>query len=229
MSTFSERDVACPHCGKVTRRSLAESLNLGRSPWYAEPILDGTFQVFRCPSCNQQVVVDHPFMVVDFDTKRWLACYPRQWETTWPRGVAHAEDTYRDTLITYAPPIVADLRDGLVRRVVYGLDALREKLVALMAGLDDAWLEALKLDLWRGQPDLAFGPDTRPRLFAAGDTLDFNATAQDGTARVLRVESAALSRLREEANTTQRAFVAALAESTYVDLGRILFFSEAEA
>ncbi|HRE90621.1 MAG TPA: CpXC domain-containing protein [Myxococcota bacterium] len=228
MSTFSERDVACPHCGKETRRTLAESLNLGRSPWYAEPILDGTFQVFRCPTCNQQVVVDHPLMVVDFDTKRWIASYPRQWEPTWPRGVAHAENTYRDTLITYAPPMVSELREGLVRRVVYGLDALREKLVALQNGLDDAWLETLKLDLWRAQPDLAFGPETRPRLFAAGETLDFNTTATDGTARVMRVDKVALERLQAEANLTQRAFVAALTESTYVDLGRILFYSEAE-
>lgn len=226
MSTFAEKDVPCPHCGKMARRIVSESLNLGRSPWYAQAILDGTFQVFRCADCHQKVVVDHPLIVIDFSAKRWIACYPRQWETTWVRGVEHAEATYRDALITHAPPVAATLREGLLRRVVYGFDALREKLVALMAGLDDVWLEAFKLNVWRAQMDLAFGPDARPRLVTVGETLDFHATATDGTGRVLRIEQTALTRFREDASEGHGALVKALSESAYVDLGRVMFFPE---
>lgn len=228
MSTFVERDIACPHCGKSSRRNVAESLNLGRSPHLAEPILDGSFQTFRCESCNQQVVIDHPMMVIDFDRRWWLAHYPRAWEQSWEAGERHSDATYQDTMVTYAPPIVAELREGLQRRVVYGLDALREKLVAWGAGLDDRWLELVKLDAWRAEPRLAFRPDARPRLFAANDaTLDFWATSVEGTAKVLRVERVRYEATRETADVTRRAFVAALSEGSYVDLARIAFEGEA--
>ena len=59
-------------------------------------------------------------------------------------------------------------------RCVFGLPALREKLIAADAGLDDRLVEAFKLSLFETVAGLPFEAARRPRLVVAdADTLVF--------------------------------------------------------
>ncbi|MCB9730928.1 MAG: CpXC domain-containing protein [Deltaproteobacteria bacterium] len=229
MSTFVDTPVTCPHCRSVTERTIATSINGPRIPEVVGDIRDGTFQVFTCPACHQEHEVDEPMAFIDFDQRRWVTMYPAVWEASWRGWEAEAERNYRDTMIVYAAAVVAELREGLWRRTVFGLDALREKLAIAEHGLDDVAIEALKLDLMRGMPELAVTPRARPRFVEAdAEALRFRAVRdgvegdleRPGGVSVLVVERGRYDAVLEDAWGDARAQLGA---GSYVDIGRILF------
>lgn len=229
MSTFVERPIACPRCGVVTERTIATSINGPRIPEVVGDIFEGTFQVFTCPACRQEHEVDEVLAYVDFDAKRWVTMYPAAWEGSWRGYEAEADRNYTETMVTYAPPLVATLREGLWRRTVFGLEALREKLAIAVHGLDDAAVEALKLDLARTTAGLAFGPAERPRFVEAdAETLRFRAVelveGPDGQRLPRRaVLSVARARYGEALGDAWATTRARLSEGSYVDVGRLFF------
>src|SRR5206468_19949 len=91
------------------------------------------------------------------------------WDHEWEP--AHAFDR---NLGDDAPALARPIGEGMVVRTVFGLDALREKIVAFEHGVDDAQLETLKLRLMTARDDLPRTMSSRPRLMAVtGDVLHF--------------------------------------------------------
>ncbi|MEZ4268696.1 MAG: CpXC domain-containing protein [Myxococcota bacterium] len=229
MSTFVEVPITCPHCQRVTTRTIATSINGPRIPEVVGDIRDGTFQVFTCPGCHQRYEVDEALAFIDFDRGHWVTMYPAAWEHGWRGWEAEADRNYLDTMVNYAAPAAAELGEGLWRRTVFGLEALREKLAIAAHDLDDVAVEALKLDLMRSVSGLVLSPAARPRFVEIdGDTLLFRAmgagddpdTAESPAGRaVLGVERAQYDVVLGDAWQPTREKLAA---GTYVDLGRLL-------
>lgn len=146
MSTFFQADVACPHCGEVASRSVASSINAQRSPRYRQEILERTFQRPTCGACKQHFVIDEPFIYLDLGRDQLIAVYPAGAIDEWA-------ELEREVVATHAkgfgpeeaPHVAQALGAKLVLRTVFGLEALREKLVCAEHGIDDATLEAIKL------------------------------------------------------------------------------------
>jgi hypothetical protein len=228
VSTFVDVPITCPHCQRVTTRTIATSINGPRIPEVVGDIRDGTFQVFTCPGCHQQYEVDEAMAFIDFDRGHWVTMYPAAWEHGWRGWEAEADRNYLDTMVNYAAPPAAELGKGLWRRTVFGLEALREKLAIVAHGLDDVAIEALKLDVMRSVAGLALTPQARPRFVEIeGDTLLFRAVsagdpddpeAPAGRA-VLGVERAQYEVVLAESWRPTRE---TLAGGSYVDLGRVL-------
>jgi hypothetical protein len=179
VSTFVKLDVACPACGVVADRMVATSINASRSPEWRETILAGRFQRFACVSadCDEVVTPLLPFPYIDFHRKQYIGVFPTASEAEWWKHEREPEGAFERNLGRLAPPIAQPIGEGMAVRTVFGLTALREKILVLDAGLDDAIVEVLKLRLLVGRDDLSSDPEDRPRFVGVdGDLLEFRAT-----------------------------------------------------
>jgi len=226
MSTFVLQAVPCPHCGEVAEREIAESLNGERMPEYVAAIARGAFQRFECGACHQDYVVDAPFVLIDFPQKRWLFQFPRAEEARWRHHEAVADANWHYTMVQNAPPVVEALRSGVVRRTVFGLEGLAEKLAVLESGLDDAAVEALKLAMLRDGGAFAFGARDRLR-FAGADEESVRffgvGVSEEGreAVQVLEVPRARYEGIAEDV-AWEGVRGAVGAGASYVDIGRVL-------
>jgi hypothetical protein len=227
MSTFVPRDLECPDCGVTTRRQVAISLNPLRSLAAVAALELGRFQVWDCPSCGRRLEVDDPFLFTDLDGDLLVAQFPAEWEHEWPRYERLARAVWERNAGGGAPPIARSVFRDAMCRVVFGLDALREKVLIHAHGLDDAVIEALKLDLVRADIRCAFGPSFRPRVTAVRDdllsfTIPLSVPTEDGTFPVDRVQVplAAYHGLAAE-RPRWHSLLAEFSDALYVDLGRI--------
>lgn len=217
MSTFVQRSYPCPACGVVATRSVAVSLNGGRRTDLRDAIFAGQFQRFTCEACAAGYLVEDPMMYIDFDRKEWIACYPPAREREWPSLETEPVADWRQSMVTHAARAAREMSADFRIRAVFGLAALREKLLCFAHGVDDGWLEVLKLDLLRREDGPGFHPDLRPRLLAIGaDALWLGNTR----ARV-EVPRERLTDISTSALEWSEAYEA-LTRGAYVDTGRIL-------
>jgi hypothetical protein len=217
VSTFARRSYPCPTCGEAATRSVVVSLNGGKRPDLREEVLRGTFQLFRCEACGEPYRVQDPFVYVDFGRKEWLTVFPPDRERQWPALESEPVEDWRQAMIVHAAPAARRMSAGMRIRAVFGIDALREKLLCFAHGVDDGWLEVLKLDRMRSDPSLGFHPGVRPRLVEVeADELVF-ARGSD----VFALPRAALAEIQAEAVEWSTA-LEAVTRGAYVDVGRIL-------
>lgn len=235
MSIFEQRTLTCPHCGTQAEHTVAVSVNGGRSPQYRQQILEGSFQVMTCATCGEKADADGPFIYIDLRARQWIGCFPRAWEPAWRSYENEPMDSWRRSMVDHAPANVRRMSDGFRVRAVFGLPALREKLLCFVHDIDDRVLEALKLDLLRSHPALAMHPAARPLLVEVGGaTLVLiaqvppaspdSASGDAGAAwRDVRITAprAELDRIRADAPAWAGVLVE-VARGPYVDLGRIM-------
>lgn len=81
-------------------------------------------------------------MYTDVDRGHWVWVAPTIERLRWPEHEIAADQLFERAMI--GSPLVDGLRDRFTRRVVFGLEELREKLV-WNASLDDAVVETLKV------------------------------------------------------------------------------------
>ncbi len=152
MSTFYPAQLPCPKCQKSYTADLVQGIHISRLPHARQQILDGTFQLFRCPHCGGEAMVEAALVYTDFDRDHYVAMEPSTYRDR-PGALKRHMAVFNDCLV-YAPPIARDLGRRLKRRLVFGLRALREKLLLWDAGMDDRVVESLKGD-WLEENDLA--------------------------------------------------------------------------
>lgn len=225
MSVFRDLAVTCPACGHVEHHAVADSINAAARPELRQQIVDDTFQRFPCARCGVTVVVDGPMLLVHFEQHHWLELFPAAWEPAWRAVEQETLRRFRQTVVEYAPPLVQVHADEFVVRTVFGLDALREKLVTLDAAIDDVALEALKLDLLRGDPEAMADPHARLRLRSAtSDALNFAVQLGNRSAVELAVARSHLDTTASQAWQKTRDTVCG---GPYVDVGRLLVRGDA--
>ncbi|MEJ7599692.1 MAG: CpXC domain-containing protein [Kofleriaceae bacterium] len=149
MSTFASARIRC-HCGVEQEVELAEGLHISARPDIRQQILDGTFHRFTCPACKGSIQIETLLAYTDFPNHHWFTIVPEE-ELPW-RGerVAFAKLAFQRNMVERAAPIVQhEMAPRMKQRVIFGLAALREKIICFDAGLDDRLVEALKLQLLR--------------------------------------------------------------------------------
>jgi hypothetical protein len=223
MSTFIDVDVPCDLCGMITERTVATSINATRAPEYRQAILDGTFQRFRCSGCGAESTPLVPFIYLDFDRGNYIGVFPSSDEATWWAVEEEPLAAFDRNLGAQAPPPARGIGSHFQVRTVFGLTALREKIVVLEAGLDDAVLEALKLRLMAVMSGLSLDLAGRPRLVAVtADQLVFlvaQASADDH--RQLEVPRTEYEDIAAD-EVLRAGFVRRLEAGPYRDAGRLL-------
>lgn len=188
-----------------------------------QAILDGTFQRWPCEACGHVFRADGPLIYIDFDAKLWIGVFPGALEARWWAYEDAPIAAFERNMLERCPPLVRDWAPGFEIRVVFGLDRLREKLLAHAAGIDDRVLEAYKLGLVRELGPHALALAARPRLRdITPDELIFAVPKPAPTApelcAIVHVPRAALDELAADAWAPT---IAALSAGAYVDVGRV--------
>jgi hypothetical protein len=225
MSIYEQRTLTCPHCGHQAVQSVAVSLNAARARVQRQAIMDGTFQRFECDACRERYRADGPLIYIDFDEKLWIGVFPAPWESTWWKCEQEPALAFQRNVEENSPSMVKEWGPGFTIRTVFGLECLREKLVAYEAGVDDRVLEAFKLDLLRSMGPHELSRRARPRLReASASELSFDVPRPEPAdpGRIAKVKVARAELARIDANRAAwDSVLATLSEGPYVDLGRI--------
>ncbi|MDY7232449.1 CpXC domain-containing protein [Hyalangium rubrum] len=180
MSLFNPTDLNCPSCDRSFSFELCASVNADRRPDLRQAILDETFQRATCPHCQGTVRMEPRLSYLDVGRGQWMAAFPRNKVDDWKALEASALDSFNRAFGAGASAAERELGDALKARVVFSWEALREKLLAFDAGLDDVALEELKLLLLRDmqEPPLPLGAELR-LTGVASDTGDLDFTVLD--------------------------------------------------
>ena len=222
MSTFIELQIPCPACGQLSPRQVATSVNIARLPEAHDEILNDTFQRFDCDHCGAPSPAFVPFVYIDFDRGYMIDVRSPTEEHRWGELEHEPVDAFERYLGADAPELPRAIGEGMVVRIVFGLPALREKLVTFDNGLDDTALEALKLRLMIEAGDVDI--DARLRLLGlAGDHLVLVGPRTDarGVPTVVReVDVATYDAIRDD--PTVRSDIIAVLDAPYCDVARLL-------
>ena len=149
MSLFHTVSLACPGCATPVRFELVASVNADRRPDLRDAILDGSFQREACPSCATRFRAEPQFSYIELGRRLYIVVWPLAQRSDWPAAVAHSEAAFALAYGECAGPEARALAEGVALRTAFGWPALREKLLAARAGIDDATLELAKLAVLR--------------------------------------------------------------------------------
>lgn len=151
MAVFHSLQVQCS-CGHAFSADSARSVNIRRNPAVRTLILEGKFHRVNCPVCAKPLVIERPFYYSDPGRSAVFLVLPRG------ERVNHARDGQTLTAQKRSCQLINRGKLPKQLRVIYGLDELREKLVAQDAGLDDRHVELLKLFVLQEHPFLMRTP-----------------------------------------------------------------------
>ncbi len=130
----------CGACDVRFDAPLADAMHITRLPEQRAAILERRFQVFTCPACSVETHVESDMVYTDFERWHYVAVVARA------PSLAAVQEHMRvfDDTFTRGPAQAQAFGARMRKRVVFGHEALREKLVLWDAGLDDAAVEQAK-------------------------------------------------------------------------------------
>lgn len=145
MSQTATHEVRC-RCGATVSVFCADSINAERHPHMRDAILSRTLHVFQCAACLGSIAVDKPLLYVDLERRQLYGVHPASERALERRHGDELIEVWSKSVGDQAGAAARSLFDGdnFHVRLCYGLEELREKLVAHDAGLRDLVIEALK-------------------------------------------------------------------------------------
>ena len=147
MSTLFSAEFRCVDCGAALDVRVADSLNANRLPEARQWVLDRTLFQAAC-GCGRVITAIHRFLYVDFERGLWIHVLPEDERPAYHAREPEVVAAHRTAFDPARGPRLLDaLGSTVTPRVVFGYEELREKVVAADAALDDALVEALKLEI----------------------------------------------------------------------------------
>ncbi|MCB9549512.1 MAG: CpXC domain-containing protein [Myxococcales bacterium] len=217
MTHLVSAPLPCPACGHLADAEVPSSVNAGRSPEVRAALLAGRYLARTCAACGADFQPEPAFVYVDAERGEAALVRP-------PADAPAFEHWERVTERAFWGP-ARDAPDRWQRqagrfalRTVFGLDALREKLLLWSAELDDPVVEVLKLDLRLRLPALRDRPLALRAVACDADALRF-ADAGDPATLVVAPRGRYLRLLAERAHLATR--FPALFGRPYVDAARL--------
>ena len=170
MSIFIPARARCGACGTQVQTRLAASVNADRRPDLRAAILDCTFQSMACTGCGARVRLPAHLTYIDMARGQWILVEDMTEIERWREVEAEAADLYSASFGASATPLQRDMGRDLTPRLVFGWTALREKLIAGEAGMDDVALELMKISVLRNVPAPPFTGRSELRLIDVAGT-----------------------------------------------------------
>jgi len=145
MSVYAVRALPCAACGAVRPVRVVQSANPTRHPQFIDELLDRTFNRFRCPACGAVEAIDGPMLWTDVsaDLVALMAEPSQRWG--WRELEVQVARSFDGPVRHEGPQFVQAWGRGVAIRLVFGLEELREKVVARRHRLRDTTIEVLKL------------------------------------------------------------------------------------
>jgi CpXC protein len=169
MSVFNQAQAVCGKCGTENGVSLAASVNADRRPDLRQAILDGTFQSTKCGNCGTQLRLPAHMTYLDIGRGQWTLVDSFESLPNWRAAEDEAKLAYDLAFGPDSPEESREIGEGLKPRLVFGWPALREKIVCGDLGLDDTFLELLKMSIIANVAQPPVADETELRLTGGGD------------------------------------------------------------
>lgn len=169
MSLFLRVTAVCSGCGQSAEADLAASVNADRRPDLRQSILDGEFQSIACGHCQTRIRLPAHLAYLDVGRGQWILVEDTDRLPHWYEAEAEARGIHDQAFGQQAPEIQRQMGAGIRPRLVFGWTALREKLIADEAGIDDGVLELLKICVLRNVPAPPLNDRTELRLVEVGE------------------------------------------------------------
>jgi hypothetical protein len=224
MSLFYTVTAHCPACEAANTVQLSASVNADRRPDLREAILDGTFQATTCSSCGAAVRLPSHITYIDMRRRQWILVEAIARIDDWQAVETEATDLFNESFGPAAPPVQREVGADLQTRLVFGWPALREKLIAGEAGLDDVVLELMKIAVLRNVPAPPMSDGTEMRLVVADAetlTMRWIESVSEKAVADLPIERSLYDDLAADLEPWA-ALKAELEAGRYVDVNRIL-------
>ena len=169
MSIFLPVSATCTKCGHAQQAQLAASVNADRRPDLKAQILAGTFQAMNCAGCGTPIRLPAHLTYIDIERGQWILVEDTAMLERWWDAEEEATELYDEAFGDAAPPVQREMGDEVQPRLVFGWTALREKLIAAEAGIDDGALETLKVAILRNVPAPPLADRTELRLIGIAE------------------------------------------------------------
>ena len=174
MSDTVPAKLKCPHCKTIFEIEIFYNLNMRRRPGIRQQILDEHFQQYSCPACNRQVQAAPIMLYTDFQRRQWYALFPEAAFVYRSALASRVLEGFDSNMRENCPPMVKAWASHFEVRLAFGVPALREKLIAFDANIDDRILEVFKLQLMRDTKMGSITPTTNIFLHSCSEhTLQF--------------------------------------------------------
>lgn len=194
MSTFHTGLQPCPRCATPIEVAFVESANVARSRHYHDMVIDGSLMSHVCNRCGHRFRFEHELLYTDLEHGLFIMAFPRERQA---ERVALEELTravFQQTIRDEPPRAIRELLLNVEPRVVFGYDALREKVLCSDKGIDDRVLEVMKALLYRDgvvvrpAADRGDAPPSAPNTPVQADELRLVEVLGDGAMVFLRLD-----------------------------------------
>lgn len=132
MSTQTNKDVSCPHCGAAVKTQMYPGIDAEENQELRALVLDETLFDWKCPACGYEAQLVYPCLYHDNTLNYMVYVVPNG------NDCALASVDVEKEFPQFT---------GMKKRVVTSLAGLKEKILIFEAGLDDLAVELAKLAL----------------------------------------------------------------------------------
>ncbi len=133
MSFNYEKEVLCHSCKLKSKAIVYPRINVSKSPYLKEQILDGSLFMWQCPHCSYKALLEYPLLYHDMDKQLMIYFIPG----------ADKHNYISDDIFQRRYPQLGIM----TKRIVSSLNELKEKIFIFDSELDDMYIELTKYNL----------------------------------------------------------------------------------
>ena len=138
MSEITKQKIPCPKCGKLIDIDVWDSIDIPYEMEQKEKVLHNTFFKQTCPECQFSFPLAYKCLYNDMEQKYLIWLAPRLEEEEKAEIAEYNDKLKTDNRLRLA-------QGGYTYRVVRNDNELREKVLIFDEGLDDRYIETMKL------------------------------------------------------------------------------------
>lgn len=138
MSEITKQTIACPKCGKMISIDVWDSIDIPYDIEQKEKVLKNTFFKATCEDCKISFPIAYKCLYNDMEQKFLIWLVPRLEEEEKAEVAEYNEKLKTDNRLRLA-------QGGYTYRIVRNDNELREKVLIFDEGLDDRYIETMKL------------------------------------------------------------------------------------
>ncbi len=138
MSEITKQTIACPKCGKMIQIDVWDSIDIPYDIEQKEKVLKNTFFKATCEDCKISFPIAYKCLYNDMEQKFLIWLAPRLEEEEKAEVAEYNAKLKTDNRLRLA-------QGGYTYRIVRNDNELREKVLIFDEGLDDRYIETMKL------------------------------------------------------------------------------------
>jgi len=139
VSTYESVTFSCLQCGIAMTQHMLIGMHITRLPKVRDSILREDFQQYTCSVCGFVNQVEKQSIYTDFERKQYIGVESPD-TRGWSSRLSIHQQAF-DRAFMMGDPTAREMGGNMVTRIVFGLQALREKLLLWDAELDDRIVE----------------------------------------------------------------------------------------